>query len=274
MDIAVAAHPWPWHAWRALPRAVRKEVHRLAKVGHGHPDPAVARTAIAWGRAVRRAAGWPRALVVTLYMGCVGMMASVRIEGPPLWRMAPIAVFGAAFMAGSALLDLYRRATRAEHANLRAVLLTERSSWPDIGTAPVTIHRGRRIRWSEIACVPPAAFILLPDPDLGGPDEFSFVCAAVVAVLFAALFVRVRPGGRTPLMVLSPDGLQLPHRGVTMPWSALAWADVVVKGDGYPQLALLWTLTSADAIVIPISWMVEEPEVALTASWRFAEAAR
>jgi hypothetical protein len=27
-------------------------------------------------------------------------------------------------------------------------------------------------------------------------------------------------------------------------------------------------------IVIPISWIVEDPEVALTASWRFAEAAR
>jgi hypothetical protein len=286
MDIVVAPQPSAWQAWRSLPRAVRKEVHRLARDGYGYPDPAVARTALAWGRAVRYSAGWLRAAVVISYTALLSVFVFQRLHPAIL----PV------FVAPAIVGELVRRATRAEQANLRAVLLTDRSSWPDVGTGPITIHRGRRIRWYEVACVLPAAIFLLPDPRLGGPDAFDVVCFAVATAALAAAFVRVRPGGRTPLMVLSPDGLQLPHRRVTMPWSALAWADLIVRRNGAGTLALVWTLEPAAAddrarrrgawarerwsmrdhrtIVIPVSWMVEDPEVALTASWRFAEASQ
>jgi hypothetical protein len=270
----------PWQAWRALPRAVRKEVRRLAKAGHGHPDPAVARTSLAWGRSVRRVAGWLRFAAVACIMAGFGAADYLRVGSRERDLAVSAVVIGIGAVGAIVLRDLIQRAARAEHANLRALLFSDRSSWPDVGTSPVTIHRGRRFRWYELACVLPAAIVLLPDRELGGPDAFSFVCFAVAAVILAALFVRVHPGGRTPLMVLSPDGLQVPHRRLTVPWSAIAWADLTVRGEGMNEnLALTWTLGPTavhqpSTMVIPVSWMVEDPEVALTASRRFAEAAR
>jgi hypothetical protein len=282
MDITGVTVPdrTPWRAWRALPRAVRKEVHRLAKAGHAHPDPAVARTALAWGRSVRRAAGWLRVAAIACLMAGFAAADHLRV-GSRRWDLvasAPVVGIGAAGFA--VLLGLVQRATRMEHANLRAFLFSDRSSWPDNGPSPVTIHRGRRFRWHEFAavtaaCAYPAAFMLVPDPESGGPDALGVVCFAAAAVTFAALLVRVYPGGRTPLMVLSPDGLHLPHRRMTVPWSAVAWADLTVRGRGMNEnLALAWTLRPTSTIVIPVSWMVEDPEVALLASWRLAEAAR
>jgi hypothetical protein len=114
------------------------------------------------------------------------------------------------------LLELAQRGIRVEHANLRALLRAH-------SVRPRRAH-----------------------PEFGGPDAFDFVCVAIVVAIFAALFLRLYPGGRTPLLELSATGLHVPHRRVTV------------------------SRTS----VIPVSWMVEDPEVALLASWRLAEVAR
>jgi hypothetical protein len=291
----------PWEAWRALPRAVRKEVHRLVKAGHGHPDPAVARTALAWGRSVRRAAGWLLVAAVGCFLAGLAVNANLHTGSRGRDIVVTLAVLALGATGQVFFLQLTLRGVRAEHANLRALLQGDPSRH-DVGTSQsVTIHRGRRFRSCEFAAVlMGAAFIasvlFVRDPELGGPDAFDFVCFAIVVALFAVVFVRVYPGGRTPLIVLSPDGLHLPHRRVTVPWSAFTWADLELRGLASRDPALVWTLTTeavydrvrrrgvwakerwrmrdSRTIVIPVSWMVENPEVALAASWRFAEAAR
>jgi hypothetical protein len=42
----------PWERWAAVPADQRKQVERLARRGHRHPDPFVAEAAEGWARII------------------------------------------------------------------------------------------------------------------------------------------------------------------------------------------------------------------------------
>jgi hypothetical protein len=188
-----------------------------------------------------------------------------------------------------------RRAAAVEASSLRELL---RHGVLPVPPDPVTIRRRGRFALSAIAwqlasaALVVATVVLLPSP---WPDVLPWLGFLVAAVALGQwLPERHRPVGPTPLAVLSKNGVEIAHLGLTPAWSELIWADVVVGGtvNGpavrfYPrdtaqvvaaaklsgrQRKRLAThiLAERGAVALPVAWMVEEPEVALAASWHFA----
>lgn len=246
--------------WRALPRRVRRDVFRFARYGRPHPDPAVARAAVAWARPWRRRGS----VVAPLWFLPVMLVAVSPIDALPdryqnsahSVRFVAMLVFGlGGLLASIGLAVQAARAPRVEVLNMRALLTLERGE-----PTPVTIHRGGRFIVFDALAVAFAAVSILavvgfaqgypgpavPDPPPGVPPDaerlvvlevlLAACCALVggVPLLLLVVLLAWWPRGTGPLILLDREGVTIPHLRLAVPWSEVAHVDVAPPARSSP----------------------------------------
>ena len=236
-------------AWRALPKGTRYDVATHAARDETLPDPAVA--AIALARAQVRRRLW------TLTGPCASLVAFVALlltepaadHGRDIWSLAGFAVFAGIAVAGI---------TTATAQNLVAVeaAAVRTAARADGGAGPMPVETGRVVlrrhgadqgpvhaALASITATGTTAYrvaftvsiLLMQMPVLlhfRGTRWFVgwIVYAVFLVVLVTITVVRAVDGRRAPLLVLSPDGVQVPQFELQAPWSAFGRADVDATG--------------------------------------------
>ncbi len=273
--------------WRALPAATRADVVRLARQGRGHPDPAVARTAVGYGRTWRLRARWA---VLVFYLvallqipppNAVRELTSDRVVGAVLAaRLAVGVAFLALLIVLAALATRHRRAQPIEIANVRVLLAAE----PAV-PAPATVHRAGWFvarDWAAVVYLlfvagvvvalisigrppaeqPPPADLPADAVELRGLETALTVGLVVLMVVVGVLGLVVlimlvamlsdRPRGTGPVVVLDGGGIALPHLRLTVAWDEVSWLDVgppePIDRWGWPVIGLWIFLTDPAAV--------------------------
>jgi hypothetical protein len=269
-------------AWRALPSAVRREAAILARQGVAHPDPSVARAALAAARAVRP---WNEAVLWVCFAG-LGLslvtLLSVR-HGPDYYGLLGVLVLIAAWAGlASVLIGLWGIGFAAS-ACLEAVGARDVvARTPPAAPAPLTVAARRHprrywIAWPGMAVIY-AAGIEVMHAWVSGPgweDLPMLACMPVVMSGFLLIglrsqtppWARRRPPAGQPALVLDAAGIALPHLNVALPWELLP----VVELRALPRTGLC--LYVAD-VAVPMRWLTEPPERILAAARDYRSAAR
>jgi hypothetical protein len=266
--------------WAALPETVRAEAIRLAALGEGHPDPAVAAVVVGRIRAGAPPTWWMTVLWAVGLSGFFGStLALIYIGGviaPPGHAILPLligpALLGLAFFADQELGPSSRPAeipAWVEIPNLRVVLGS-----PDVSPSSGP-PRPYRLRHAAVAATLAAAGIVYCLGLIAWLDLHSDIGRATSSALILSIFWvvwyfarlardltpasrRVRRwhwrvgSGRIPLRI-SDRGLRFGW-GPTIPWDDVLGVSFHGPTPTYPDIRpqLVWQLRDRPAVPTPL----------------------